>query len=188
MPFPVPSARPEGTPVVPFPSPANTRLLERVSVTINPSGGAASHPMPTAPHQHRDLVLCWDWLHTLHPPCSAISSTWVFLGGYARHTPGFCSSSHSSQRGLNISAFTQMALAAVKLEFDISEAPALFRRGKVRSWKLMFQPISWALSPPFSLRQGLALARASPRCCCAALWSCREGNTETPLFMLFYGI
>lgn len=43
----------------------------------------------------------------------------------------------------------------------------------------MFQPISRALSPPFSLGQGVALSRTSPRCCCAALWDCREGNTDT---------
>lgn len=50
--------------------------------------------------------------------------------GCARLIPGFSSSSHSSQHGLNISAFTQLVLTATKLEFDVSEAPALFPEGE----------------------------------------------------------
>lgn len=54
---------------------------------------------------------------------------------------------------MNVSLHSQnWSLAAIKLEFDVSEAPALLPKAKTRSWKvMMFKPILWGLSLRFSL-------------------------------------
>lgn len=73
-------------------------------------------------------------------------------------------------------------LAAVKLEFDVSEASALFPKAKPRSWKVIFKPILWGRRVG-----GLALAGASPGG--AVLHTGAVGRkTERPLFILFYSI
>lgn len=66
--FPFPNCKAGGTPVVPFPSPVSVSPPRRVSVTINPSDGAASPPVPAASQKRRGLVLHWDQFHGLLPP------------------------------------------------------------------------------------------------------------------------
>jgi len=48
-----------------------------------------------------------------------------------------------------VAACAEPVLAAVKLEFDVSEASALFPKAHPRNWKVMLKPIS-----PFPLRSG----------------------------------
>lgn len=90
-PFPVPSARPGGSPVVPFPSPANISLLKPVC-HHKPQCWSCfpSQSMPTASHELGDLVPCWVWLQTpnsfpLALPFPAFPTSQPFRGSFALH-------------------------------------------------------------------------------------------------------
>lgn len=138
MPFPVPAARPEGTPVVPFPSPATISLLKLV---CHHKPMVELLPMPCPQHPVSTRIWCcagtgftdsFPYACQFQPfllpshSVAALHCIRLFFWGYARHIPGFSSSFCSSQHGLNISTFTELILAPIKLEFDILEASALF--------------------------------------------------------------
>lgn len=62
-----------------------------------------------------------------------------------------------------VAAFAELVLAAVELEFDVSEASALFAAAKPRSWKVMFLPtflslvgLCWAIPSSAVLLTGAA--------------------------------